>query len=285
MYLRPLAASAYDPDESPGVATGLAEIDEVLGGGYRKGLHLLVGFAHNGKTQVLLRTLWENRHRAIVYFSPDEPVENIILKLVSMATGEHVDEVFTWSGSKKAGAINEHFPHLVVDDLTNASHEMTQLIAEAQQVHQQEIALVAYDYLELFGSARGQEQLGAIRGKLRRMKDMTRSTGVPWLVLHQLNRGGANGRPVTMTNLSFGGEQEAITLTACWRQIFDPNLRAGERRLEEERRPTMHVAVIKNKQRPTLNPEGVQYAIEMSSGLIRPMKPGERIMTAMRDLA
>ena len=281
---RPLAASATDPDNSPGVPTGLTEIDNTLGGGYRTGLHLVVGFSHNGKTQVLFRTIWENRHQPMILFSPDETSEMVIAKLLSMVTGEHVDEVFWWSASKKAGAINEHYPMLAVNDAFLSGPDMIQLIQEAEQVWQQRPVFAAYDYLEMFGSARGQDALGALRSKARRFKEMVKDTQLPWLVLHQLNRGGSKGRPVTMTDLSFGGEQEAITITGCWRKVFGNDMTDAERRAEENGRPTINVSIIKNKQRPGLLPEGVQYTIEATSGLIRPMRPGEKIMTGMRDM-
>lgn len=280
---RPLAASAVDPDHSPGVPTGLGEIDEILGGGYRVGFHLIVGYSHNGKTQLLLRTIWENRHRAMVYVAPDETNEMIICKLLSIATQTHVDEVFELPASTKAGLLKEHFPKLAVSDDFLNGMQILQLTKEVEQVFQERPAFIAYDYLEMFSAGRGQDQMGAIKSKTRAFKQLVKDTQLPWLVLHQLNRQGSKGSPVSMTDLTYGGEQEGTTITACWRQIFNPKLHAGIKHREIEF-PTIHVSVIKNKNRPALNPDGVQYAIEPASGLIRPIRPGEKLMTRMSDL-
>jgi len=281
---RPLAASAIDPDSSPPIPTGLEDVDRVLGGGFRRGLHLLVGYSHNGKTQVLLRTIWENRTEPIVLFTPDEDIESVIHKLLSIATNTTIDDVFYWPASKKAGLILEHFPRLTVDENIKSSYDMLQLIAEAEQVYQQKIRFAAFDYLELFGSNRGQDAVGAIKTKSAQMKGLSKDTQIPWIVLHQLNRGGSKGRPIQMTDLALGGEQAATSIVGCWRQIFDQQLLDSKRRWEETH-PTIHVSVIKNKQRPALSPDGTQYAIETTSGLIRPLGPSDRLMTGMRDLA
>ena len=98
---RPSASLLNDPDLTPPIPFGLPEIDTALGGGLRAGLHLLVGFQHNGKTQLLLRLLHENRDKPMILFSPDEDAEQVMFKLISLVTETPLTEILGMSASWK----------------------------------------------------------------------------------------------------------------------------------------------------------------------------------------
>ena len=130
---RPSASLLNDPDLTPPIPFGLPEIDTALGGGLRAGLHLLVGFQHNGKTQLLLRLLYENRDKPMILFSPDEDAEQVMFKLISLVTKTPLTEILGMSASWKRGIITEWFPLLAIDDEKRSKYDMITYIQEAEQ--------------------------------------------------------------------------------------------------------------------------------------------------------
>ena len=288
---KPLAAYAKDPDESPGVPFGLASLDRALMGGLRQGLHMLVGFSHHGKTQLLLRLLWENRHHPMVVFSPDEASEAVLFKLITIAHGIPFEQLVTWSANKKIGALQEAFPYLSVDEENRGRNDMVTYIAEAEQYYGQKLVLAAYDYLNYFGSARstGEDQTGAIDQKATAFKELSKDTGIPWVVIHQANRGAARGdAKMDITKVAYGGVAQMETITSVRRQVFDPKADASVE-AQEEHCPTMHVALLKNKQPYKYMNDGVpgteeQYAIEKETGLVRTMTAADTVLSGLADL-
>ena len=279
-----------DPDQSPPIPFGLPEIDSALGGGLRSGLHLLAGFQHNGKTQLLLRLLYENRDKLMILFSPDEDAEQVMFKLISLVTSTPLTDILSRSASWKRGVISEWFPYLAIDDEKRSKYDMITYIQEAEQYHQQKVRMCAYDYMGYLASARGDDFGGSMMKAANVAKDLARDTRIPWLFLHQANRSAAKGGQLSASSLSYGGEQQAMTILAVRRpQPSDPNVTMRDRN-QEEHQPTIQVGLIKNKQtyeylEGKWSGHEVKYAIEKSSGLIRPLKPGDILMTGLRDVA
>jgi len=285
---RPSASQLNDPDRSPPIPFGLPEIDTALGGGLRAGLHLLVGFQHNGKTQLLLRLLWENRDKPMCLFSPDEAAEQVMFKLISLATATPLADVIPKTASWKRGIIQEHFPLLAIDDEKRSKYDTITYMSEAEQYFQQEIKLCAYDYMGYLASSRGEDFGGSMQKAANIAKDLARDTRIPWLMLHQANRSASKGGQLSASSLSYGGEQQAVSILTVRRpQPSDPNMTTRDQ-LQEEHQPLLTVGLIKNKATYSylggFQGNEVRYAIEKSSGMVRPIKPGDLLMTGIRDV-
>lgn len=286
---RPSASLLNDPDLTPPIPFGLPEIDTALGGGLRAGLHLLVGFQHNGKTQLLLRLLHENRDKPMILFSPDEDAEQVMFKLISLVTETPLTEILGMSASWKRGIITDWFPLLAIDDEKRSKYDMITYIQEAEQFWQQKVKMCAYDYMGYLASSRGEDFGGSMQKAANVAKDLARDTRIPWLMLHQANRSASKGGQLSASSLSYGGEQQAVSILTVRRpQPSDPSMTTRDQ-MQEEHQPLLTVGMIKNKQ--TYNYlEGkwqgheVQYAITKESGLVRPIKPGDLLLSGIRDV-
>jgi replicative DNA helicase len=287
---RPTESLINDPDQSPPIPFGLPEVDKALGGGLRSGLHLLAGYQHNGKTQLLLRLLWENRDKAVLLFSPDEDAEQVMFKLISLVTSTPLTDIIVKPAAWKKDVMKEHFPLLAIDDEKRSKYDMMTYIQEAEQFWQRKIQLCAYDYMGYLASGgRGEDFGGSMMKAANTAKDLTRDTRLPWLFLHQANRSASKGGQLSAASLSYGGEQQAMTIMTVRRpQPSDPSITMREKH-QEEHQPTIRVGLIKNKQtyeylEGKWSGHEVQYAIEKDSGLIRSIGPGDLLMTGMRNL-
>ena len=239
--------SSTTPTDPHQYRSASQEIDTALGGGLRAGLHLLVGFQHNGKTQLLLRLLWENRDKPMCLFSPDEAAEQVMFKLISLATATPLADVIPKTASWKRGIIQEHFPLLAIDDEKRSKYDTITYMSEAEQYFQQEIKLCAYDYMGYLASSRGEDFGGSMQKAANIAKDLARDTRIPWLMLHQANRSASKGGQLSASSLSYGGEQQAVSILTVRRpQPSDPNMTTRDQ-LQEEHQPLLTVGLIKNK--------------------------------------
>lgn len=258
----PLNSQIEDPDVSPRLASGLPLIDSALGGGFGRGLHLLTGYAHNGKTQFFLRVVWENREVPIILFTPDESTRAVTMKLLALAEGSTLDEVGDWNAERQRDALAGHFPMLNVCDEVLSFRAITEYLDEAEQFFGEGIEIVGYDYLEYLPG------WDDVTKKARAFKALAKERG-RWLVLHQGNRSAAGGKKLSLASMNYGGEREADTVIGVYRRVFAENCPPSVLK-EEERTPTLNLSILKNKQTYDLtSPEGIRYAIG-SDGLIDP---------------
>ncbi len=284
---KPLSSLITDPDSSPPVPFGLPKLDAALGGGLRRGFHLLAGYQHSGKTLLLLRMIWENRHKPAVIFTMDEDVDRVTAKLLNMATGEPIESLLEAPKERKQALIQEFFPKLAVDEEERSSDEMLQYLEEVKMHHDEPVNLVAYDFLEHFASNR-MDSVAGVKAAAKRLKRMAKISGCPWVVIHQGNRMAADGKPFRAEMLAFGGEQDADSIIAVRQQAHMPNPPKAVL-AQEAAQPSIHVTLGKNKQtykyfHASGNSRGIPwseelFAIDKETGMIRPFKPTERILT------
>lgn len=284
---RPTGSQIVDPDDSPPIPFGLPEIDEALLGGLRLGVHVIAGFAHMGKTQLLLRLLHENRDKLIVVFTPDEDVNSFVNKALQVTTGAPLETLLYMPATQKRAMFKEHYSCLEIDDGFRGKGDLVQWLSEAEQWHSRKVDLVAFDYLGYLASSRGDDVSGSMIKAGNNAKQLSKETGVPWVVIHQANRGAADGsKPMTTRDVAYSGEQQATTLWGVRRMAFNPKATMQERQ-QELVAPTININLIKNKQTYKYlegNHPGseVQYVIDKDSGLVRPFKESERLATMNR---
>jgi len=72
--------------QSPGerIHTGIKRIDDEMRGIGHGELAMVIGFAHGGKTLLLMHMLEQNRDKHVALFIPDEPRQLVLTKLTCM---------------------------------------------------------------------------------------------------------------------------------------------------------------------------------------------------------
>jgi replicative DNA helicase len=214
-YLEELARRHERPHVA--FATGLAPIDQLLGGGYQEGLHVLGGITGGGKTSFALRTALMNAldGRTVLYATFEQSKHELWSRLAAAVTripygalkrgtyqdrdGEYpVDQVLRQHQAFEI--LQRASEHLIVleagDALSRRDGEATiddlRKIAERVQRDTGAAPLVVIDYLQRVpgpSDTRGRdvrERVGAVAGFLQ--VALARDLGTPVLALSSLSR-------------------------------------------------------------------------------------------------
>ena len=239
-YYRPLSDAADDfvrwaqsPHER--VYLGVNDLDCEMRGIAPGEMTLIIGYSHSGKTLFLLRALETNRRKRVVYFCPDEPRQLTLIKLACLVHGMNAIDLEKRIAADDHDAVEllrhtaeEYFPDLAVFDQNVALSDMEKAYTEVCDVWGAAPHLVVFDYLELL-SGGGED----VPSKANTLKAWGRRHDVPMLVLHQTSRSsGADGRKLTISRGSYGGEQQATHIIGVRRKRFE--LEAQIRELEEK---------------------------------------------------
>ena len=183
---------------------------------------MMLGFAHGGKTLLLLHALRHNRDKHIAMFIPDEPRQLVLTKLTCIHHGIDARELEARVASDDQDAINllrqtaeEDFPNLAVFDQPLTSSDMERAYNEVSDVWGQVPDLVVVDYLDLVEAGE------TVPDKATFLKGFGRRHDIPLLVLHQTSRtAGADGAKLTMSSGSYGGEQQATSIIGVRRKKY-----------------------------------------------------------------
>jgi hypothetical protein len=183
---------------------------------------MMLGFAHGGKTLLLLHALRNNRDKHIAMFIPDEPRQLVLTKLTCMHHGIDARELESRVASDDKEAIDllrrtaeEDFPNLAVFDQPLTSSDMERAYNEVCDVWGQVPELVVVDYLDLVEAGE------TVPDKATFLKGFGRRHDIPMLVLHQTSRtAGADGKKMTMSSGSYGGEQQATSIIGVRRKKY-----------------------------------------------------------------
>ena len=211
---------AQSPQER--VHLGIPRIDQELRGIAPGEVCMMLGFAHGGKTLLLLHALRNNRDKHIAMFIPDEPRQLVLTKLTCIHHNIDARELERRVAQDDQDAINllrstaeEHFPNLAVFDQPLTSSDMERAYGEVCDVWGQAPELVVVDYLDLVEAGE------TVPDKATFLKGFGRRHDVPILVLHQTSRhAGADGAKLTMSSGSFGGEQQATSIIGVRRKKY-----------------------------------------------------------------
>ena len=275
----PPASQVLDPDLSPPIGFGLSELDDALGGGYRVGLHLLAGFAHHGKTQLLLRLFYNNPDKLFVLFTPDEDTPSVMRKLLHLHLEITDHEMYNMSKSDFQAAWVEHYPNVAICDEFLGEAQIYEYLQQVEQYYGRPVDLVAYDYLGLFGNSRGGELGAQVVKAANTAKRLVKGTHLPWVVIHQANRQSVRTKetePLGLEVLGYSGEQQATTVITMRRLVG----RSEQEVAHYANFTTVEVFLPKNKQRPKLHAsKPLTYAIDSSTGLLRPQKVSEKLFS------
>lgn len=288
---------AQSPHER--IYTGFKDLDREMRGIANGEMCLIIGYSHSGKTLTLLEMLKANRDKKVIYFVPDEPRTLVLIKLACVTHGVNARDLERLIAQDDVDAIsllketaNEHFPNLAVFDQPMALSDMEKAMNEVSNMWSQKPDLVVFDYLELLQGG-GED----VPSKANTMKAWGRRHDVPIVVLHQTSRtSGADGKRMTISSGSFGGEQQATHIIGVRRKRFEIESQirdletkldkssASERAMEQldnlryESRihaHTLTLNLVKNK-RPAGNLiDDIDFEIEEGCGRLTRLSDGE----------
>jgi KaiC/GvpD/RAD55 family RecA-like ATPase len=299
-YYKPLADAADDyvrwaqsPHER--VFTGIQAIDREMRGIAPGEMGLVIGFSHSGKTLVLLEILKANRNRNVCYFCPDEPRTLTLIKLACLLHSLDPIELERQVASDDQAAIqllkdtaNRDFPNLACYDESVTLTDMERAVGEVTDMWGRKPDLVVFDYLELLTGG-GED----VPSKANSIKAWGRRHSVPLLVLHQTSRSsGADGKRLTISSGSYGGEQQATHIIGVRRKLFE--IQAEIRELEEKvdrsssaerlmeridtlrydervHQHTLTLNLVKNKRTGGRLVDDVDFEIEQGTGRLTPL--------------
>lgn len=211
---------AQSPHER--VHLGINRIDQEMRGIAPGEMAMMLGFAHGGKTLLLLHALRHNRDKHIAMFIPDEPRQLVLTKLTCIQHNIDARELEARVASDDQDAIDllrrtaeEDFPNLAVFDQPLTSSDMERAYNEVCDVWGQVPDLVVVDYLDLVEAGE------TVPDKATFLKGFGRRHDIPLLVLHQTSRtAGADGAKLTMSSGSYGGEQQATSIIGVRRKKY-----------------------------------------------------------------
>lgn len=304
VYYRPLEDAADEfvrwaqsPHER--IYTGFADLDREMRGIAPGELCLVIGYSHSGKTLTMLQMLMANRNKNVIYFVPDEPRTLVLIKLACVTHGVNAIDLERQVAADDPDAIAllkqtavEHFPNLAVFDQSMALSDMEKAMAEISDMWGNKPDLVVFDYLELLQGG-GED----VPSKANTLKAWGRRHDVPLLVLHQTSRSsGSDGKRMTISSGSFGGEQQATHIIGVRRKRFEIEAQireleakldkstASERAMEQldflryESRihaHTLTINLVKNKRPAGTLIDDIDFEIEEGTGRLARLRDGE----------
>lgn len=302
-YYKPLEDAAHEfvrwaqsPHER--IYTGFMDLDREMRGIAAGEMCLILGYSHSGKTLVTLEMLKANRNKNVIYFVPDEPRTLVLIKLACVTHGVNAIDLERLVAADDPSAIdllrataNEHFPNLAVFDQNMALSDMEKALSEVSDMWGQKPDLVVFDYLELLQGG-GED----VPSKANTIKAWGRRHDIPLLVLHQTSRtAGADGKRMTISSGSFGGEQQATHIIGVRRKRFEiesqireleaklDKSQASERAMEQldflryESRihaHTLTINLVKNKRPAGTLIDDIDFEIEQGTGRLSRLMDG-----------
>ena len=280
---------AQSPQER--INLGIARIDTEMRGIAPGEIAMVLGFAHGGKTLLLLHTLRHNRDKHVALFIPDEPRELVLIKLTCITHNIDARVLEQRVANHDQEAINllhqtanEDYPNLAVFDQSLNASDMERGYNELCDVWGQAPELVVVDFLDLVQAGE------TVPDKANFLKGFGRKHDVPLLVLHQTSRhAGADGRKPTMSSGAFGGEQQATAILGVRRRKYEIQTeinelieklnRGGSERSQERldylrfeqkiHEHTVTVNLLKNKRPAGQLVDDVDFELNAMTGRIR----------------
>ena len=277
---------AQSPQER--VHLGIPRIDDELRGIAPGEICMMLGFAHGGKTLVLLNALRKNMDKHIIMFIPDEPKQLVLLKLTCILHRIDARELEARVASNDEDAIKllrqtaeEYFPNLAVFDQPLNGSDMERAYDEVCDVWGQAPDLVVVDYLDLLEAGE------TVPDKATFLKGFGRRHDIPMLVLHQASRNaGADGAKLTMSSGAYGGEQQATSVIGVRRkkyqiaaelhELIEKNDRSHSERTQDRidylrheasiHEHTLSVSLLKNKRPAGQLVDDIDFELDSATG-------------------
>ncbi|MBI2861913.1 MAG: replicative DNA helicase [Chloroflexi bacterium] len=182
--------------ETPGLATGFADLDKLTGGLHPSDLIVVAGRPSVGKTGFALTIAHHAGvmlQQPVAVFSLEMSTEQLVHRLIcaqagvdshNLRTGRINDE--EWGQILQACEVLSEAP-IYIDDTANI--DILELRSKARRLKSQaDIKLVVVDYLQLMRGRRGENRVQEVSEISRSLKGLARDLGLPVIALSQLSR-------------------------------------------------------------------------------------------------
>lgn len=226
---------AMSSGQSPGIPTGLHNLDAVTGGLQRSELTVLAARPSVGKS-ALAENIAEHvarTGRTVAFCSIEMSKEMLLLRYLGrngMISSRKFVQGLTpgeWDTLYALAQKRSELPIELIDAAAATSQTIRSTIDRIELTGKR-VDLVVVDYLQLIANnepgMKGEskaDRIGRITGNL---KAMARQFNVPVLLLSQLNRDGADGEPELHELRGSGDiEQDADVVLMLWREGVDVN--------------------------------------------------------------
>ena len=226
------------------IPTGLAFLDDVLGGGYRpKTLNIIAARPGEGKSAMMLQ---QARAAASAGFSPlifslEMDANELIERHYRQTIGGNPHQVTPKSAADFSPFLKDEFFEVI-----DAPMDIDEIEAYCLRYHRKHPSAVFYiDYLGIIRKTKEQAAFTAVDyldELTRRFKTIAKRTGAAVILLAQLNRDSSKtGEPPKISQLrgSGGIEQNADTITLIWNPDSDS---------EQDRNNRRNIKLAKNRQ-------------------------------------
>lgn len=220
-YTRALAEECLVrvPGHLPGLSTGLADIDALLGGWARDNLHMVAARTSVGKSAFVLQCC---AHQAALgahvgLFSPEMRLRQCGLRLISQATGISSDALVTGHLGLRdkavlRGAIGKFPPMWCVDDAMPSMAMIARLAREASTERPLDLLVVdQIGFVREVATAEPREKVTAIGRVTKALRALAQMLNCAVVVVAQINRQGETGEEMprpTLSMLKDSGAQE-----------------------------------------------------------------------------
>lgn len=277
---------------------GIQELDDAMRGIAPGELCQINGFAHNGKTLVVIESLLANEGRPGIIFTPDETRVLVLIKLAASLHGVSATEFERRvnQGDEEAidllRSVGERFHNLAVFDDPMSIHGMDRAWdATESQIGTPEF--VVFDFADLL------DEPVELPNKLRLLKMWGKDHNVPMIVLVQSSKSlGGGGKSVTIESGSHDRGDAATFIVGVRRKInmLNDQIRILEEKLENTQNPsqadrimhkiqdikqdliprhrnTITLNLVKNKRPPSRLVEEVDFRLDLDTGRLIPIVP------------
>lgn len=258
-------------DPRPRVGFGLPKIDQLFGGGLRKGqVCMVLAVSSVGKTTIGLQAIAANPDVPAVMFSIEMTWPQVMSRLTSMTTGTPDWEL---EESMKNGTYPQQmvdtatrFPLLLGDDASEMSvKDMKLQVERASEQLGSHVRLILVDYLELVGGAGMLGKSEQVDKAAVKILSLAKDTGSSVILLHQVGKtdGGGGYKPVTLESGRYGGHQPMHGVIGAYRPAMDPELKSHEREAVAE---DIYLQVLKNRVTGRTSVEAIRYRLDPITG-------------------
>ena len=254
----PAAFTSLEQGVTPGLTTGLVDLDGLMGGLQRKDLIVVAGRASMGKTWVgccLANQVATVHGLPVVFFSAEMSKEQLVKRFLAMHSGIDSQRLFQnrvykseWDTLSKAIGVLSELP-IIIDDSPAGSQNAVRMrsVLRRTQKERGQLGLVVLDYIQKLGDRAAGNRAQAVGAIAGHCKDIAKEFNVPFVALAQINRGvetQANKRPC-MADIKDSGDIEQdmdVGLLIYRDEYYNP---------ESPSKGLMEINVAKNRNGPT----------------------------------
>jgi len=280
-HVRPLSEVAdnfidYVQNPDGRIMLGIHELDLMMRGTGKGDLTFVFGQVQQGKTWVALQSVVHNREKHILYVTPDEIAEDVLVKLLCIKHGLRRRDFEDRIKAKDNDAVRllrkaatKEFPNLSVIDTSITLKDIAGVRHKLEDLRQRELDLVMIDYL---GSIPGFTDEGAAA---KGVKAFTKLERLPVICIQQSHKNEEKrGKVPRIHDMVWGGEREATFMIGVCQRADNESL---SRQMRDQYKNTITLSLCKNKRGETTV---VDMFFDGATGKIRSLRADDNLRKA-----